>query len=56
MAIYGWESPKQTALYTRKADRKRLAGDSMHLLMTDQNENGCVAPHTQGATRAEKNK
>ena len=24
MAIYGWESPKQAALYTRKANRKRL--------------------------------
>ncbi|WP_193370089.1 tyrosine-type recombinase/integrase [Pelagibius marinus] len=56
MAIYGWESPKQAALYTRKADRKRLAGASMHLLMTDQNENSCVAPHIQGATRAEKKK
>jgi len=33
MAIYGWESPKQAALYTRKADRKRLAGAAMHLLM-----------------------
>jgi integrase len=33
MAIYGWESPKQAALYTRKANRKRLAGDAMHLVV-----------------------
>jgi hypothetical protein len=24
MALYGWESPKQAALYTRKANRTRL--------------------------------
>jgi len=33
MAIYGWESPKQAALYTRKADRKRLTGAAMHLIV-----------------------
>lgn len=32
MAIYGWESPKQAALYTRKANRRRLAGAAMHLI------------------------
>lgn len=32
MAIYGWESPKQAALYTRRADRRRLTGDAMHLI------------------------
>lgn len=32
MAIYGWESPKQAAVYTKKANRKRLAGDAMHLV------------------------
>lgn len=38
MAIYGWESPAQAALYTRKANRKRLAGDAMHLLMPGTNQ------------------
>lgn len=33
MAIYGWDSPKQAALYTRKANRKRLAGDAMRLVV-----------------------
>ncbi|MDR6952336.1 integrase [Ancylobacter sp. 3268] len=33
MAIFGWESPKQAAVYTRKANRRRLAGDAMHLMV-----------------------
>ena len=33
MSIYGWESPKQAALYTRKVNRRRLAFDAMHLLV-----------------------
>jgi hypothetical protein len=33
MAIYGWDSPKQAALYTRHANRKRLAGDAMYLVV-----------------------
>lgn len=36
MAIYEWESPKQAALYTRKANRKRLTIDAMHLLVPEQ--------------------
>jgi integrase len=30
MAMYGWDSPKQAAIYTRKANRKRLAAEAMH--------------------------
>ncbi len=37
MAIYGWDSPKQAALYTRKADRKRLTESAMHLVVPEQN-------------------
>lgn len=33
MSMYGWESPKQAALYTRKVNRHRLARDAMHLLV-----------------------
>ena len=33
MSIYGWESPKQAALYTRKVNRHRLAFGAMHLLV-----------------------
>lgn len=36
MAIFGRSSPKQAALYTRTADRKRLAGSAMHLLAPKQ--------------------
>jgi hypothetical protein len=32
MSIYGWESPKQAALYTRKARRARLAQAGMQYL------------------------
>lgn len=35
MAIYGWESTKQAAVYTRKANRKKLAGAAMHLIDPD---------------------
>lgn len=35
MAMYGWESPKQAALYTKKANRKRLAGTGMKLLVSN---------------------
>ncbi len=32
MAIYGWENIEEAERYTRKADRKRLSGESMHLI------------------------
>jgi integrase len=32
MAIYGWETARQAAHYTKQADRKRMAGDAMHLV------------------------
>lgn len=45
MAIYGWSSPKQAAHYTKKANRKRLAGNAMHLLEQRQDENKTVPPN-----------
>ena len=53
MAIYGWESPTQAAHYTRKANRKKLAGDATHLVDPDQTGNKTVAPSDvvrEGAT------
>ena len=44
MAIYGWNSPKQAATYTRRANRKRLAKDAMHLLVSEQDANESVPP------------
>ncbi|WP_265516508.1 hypothetical protein [Nitratireductor luteus] len=33
MAIYGWETLKEAERYTRRANRKRLAAEAMHLLV-----------------------
>lgn len=33
MAIYGWETVRQAELYTRAADRVRLAREAMHLVV-----------------------
>jgi hypothetical protein len=38
MAIYGWDTLQQAALYTRQADRKRLARQSMHLVVPPKNK------------------
>lgn len=45
MAIFGWESPKQAAIYTKKANRRKLAGNAMHLITPQEQEsNEIVAP------------
>lgn len=44
MAVFGWESPKQAALYTRKARRKKLVGAGMPLLIAERNESPNVPP------------
>ncbi len=41
MAIYGWATLRQAELYTRNANRTRLAGEAMHLLIPrDRNKQG----------------
>lgn len=47
MAIYGWESPKQAALYTKKARRRKMAGAAMHYLVP-QDEAGSAIGHNGG--------
>ena len=48
MAIYGWDSPKQAAVYTRKANRRRLAGDAMHLIApAAEGEKGTNLSHSE---------
>lgn len=37
MAIYGWESAKQAGVYTRKANKKRLAEAALHLVVPGPN-------------------
>lgn len=44
MAIFGWDSPSQAALYTRKANRTKMAAEAMHL-MSRRNEPGVVVSH-----------
>jgi integrase len=39
MALFGWKTEKMALLYTRKADRKRLASMAAPLLLTAQAEN-----------------
>jgi integrase len=39
MAIYDWSTPSQAKIYTDKADRKRLAGEAMHMLAVGHREN-----------------
>ena len=64
MAIFGWSSPQQAAVYTRKANRARLADRAMHLLVPEQTgdnggqkRNEFVAPFdppNAGATKTRK--
>jgi integrase len=58
MAIYGWDSPKQAALYTKAANRKRLTADAMPLVDPDYTANESVPPDramaSGGTTRGKK--
>lgn len=44
MAIFGWTTKKQTEVYTRNANRKRLAGRAAHMLMPEQTQDKIVPP------------
>ena len=58
MSMFGWDSPKQAALYTRKANRKKLAAEAMHTLIPGQPKNKSVPPDravaSGGTTRGKK--
>jgi integrase len=58
MAIYGWDSPKQAAHYTKDADRKRLIKDAMPLVDPNYKANESVPPDravaSGGTTRGKK--
>lgn len=47
MAIFGWASARQAAIYTRKANRTRLAANAMHLLMPGENEPSREVSHRE---------
>jgi integrase len=55
MAIFGWTTRKQTTHYTKKADRRRLAGEAMHLLIPEQNTDKVVPPILEGKESGAKN-
>ncbi|RWO42814.1 MAG: site-specific integrase [Mesorhizobium sp.] len=58
MAIFGWTTKQQTTHYTRKAQRRRMAGQAAHLLaIPEQNQDGIVPPKrstTKSGTKIRK--
>lgn len=48
MAVMGWKDPKEAAVYTREANRKRLAKSALDLI-SGQAENETVSPTAAGA-------
>ena len=55
MAIFGWESPKQAAHYTRKANRKKLAGQGMQFIsIEEQNATGKVQQQSDNVAKLDK--
>ncbi len=58
MAIYGWTTLKQAELYTREADKIRLADEHMHLIVPEQKMDEDVPPfgavETSGTLRGKK--
>jgi hypothetical protein len=54
MALFGWKTEKMALLYTRKADRRRLAAMAAPLLLSAQtpNEN---RPHLGSGAGASAN-
>jgi len=58
MAIFGWTTKKQTTLYTKKADRKRLAQEAIHKLVPEQKMDRIVPPEkglAKSGTKMPKN-
>lgn len=49
MATFGWNSPKQAAIYTKKANRRRLAGSGAGKITLGRGENGNeIVPPAEG--------
>ena len=45
MAIFGWVTKQQTTLYTKAADRKRIAKNAVHKLAREPNKNSSNLSH-----------
>ncbi len=58
MALFGWTTPKMASLYTRAADRKKLAEEAAKLLVRKQpkNKNARTSPSGAGASPKTLNK
>lgn len=54
MAIFAWTTKKQTGLYTRKADRKRLAERAIHKLIP-HDEIAVTVPPSKGLKKVGQN-
>ncbi|WP_245441252.1 tyrosine-type recombinase/integrase [Neorhizobium sp. T7_12] len=52
MAIFGWTTKKQTTLYTKQANRKKLAAGAIHKLRSEQTSIA-VCPTPQGVGESE---
>jgi integrase len=55
-AIFGWSGGGMASLYTRAADRARLAKSAMAKLARTAGEHSIPAPHGKVRERARKNK
>ncbi len=54
MAIFGWSDAKTPSIYTRAADRKRMAGAGMGLIETGRSEYNEVPPSAEMASSGTK--
>ena len=45
MAIFDWSTIRQAKVYTRAADRKRMAGEAMHKINLDRSANEPLSHH-----------
>lgn len=56
MATFGWESPKQAAIYTKKANRRRLAGSGASKITLSKGENANeIVPPSEGVVTPRDN-
>ncbi len=55
MALFGWKTEKMALLYTRKADRKRMARMAAPLLLLNSTENEQKIPHLGSGAGASGN-
>ena len=54
-AIFGWETMRQAAHYTKRANRRKLAARAMKLIVPrDQEGNGLVSPLKSSETKRQK--